>query len=83
MYSFRNDYSEGAHPAVLKALQESNAVQTPGYGTDHYCEEARSLIRTLCDAPEADVHFFVGGTQVNLTCCAAFLQPFEAVIGGR
>ena len=80
MYSFRNDYSEGAHPAVLKALQESNAVQTPGYGTDHYCEEARSLIRTLCDAPEADVHFFVGGTQVNLTCCAAFLQPFEAVI---
>ena len=47
MYSFRNDYSEGAHPAVLKALQESNAVQTPGYGTDHYCEEARSLIRTL------------------------------------
>ena len=28
MYSFRNDYSEGAHPAVLKALQESNAVQS-------------------------------------------------------
>ena len=58
MYSFRNDYSEGAHPAVLKALQKSNAVQTPGYGTDRYCEEARTLIRTLCDAPEADVHFF-------------------------
>ena len=80
MYSFRNDYSEGAHPAVLKALQKSNAVQTPGYGTDRYCEEARTLIRTLCDAPEADVHFFVGGTQVNLTCCSAFLRPFEAVI---
>ena len=24
MYSFRNDYSEGAHPKVLKALTETN-----------------------------------------------------------
>ena len=23
MYSFRNDYSEGAHPAVLKALHKA------------------------------------------------------------
>ena len=38
------------------------------------------LIRTLCGAPEADVHFLVGGTQVNLVSCAAFLRPFEAVI---
>ena len=80
MYSFRNDYSEGAHPAVLKALTETNLLQTPGYGTDDYCAQARDLIRTLCNAPEADVHFLVGGTQVNLTACAAFLRPFEAVI---
>ena len=80
MYSFRNDYSEGAHPVVLKALTETNLLQTPGYGTDVYCEQARELIREKCAVPTADVHFLVGGTQVNLVACAAFLRPFEAVI---
>ena len=79
-YSFRNDYSEGAHPAVLQALTETNAVQTSGYGTDPYCEQARSLIREKCALPQADIHFLVGGTQVNLISCAAFLRPIEAVI---
>ena len=67
MYSFRNDYSEGAHPQVLQALTDTNLVQTCGYGVDPICEEARDLIRTVCAAPEADVHFLVGGTQTNLT----------------
>ena len=80
IYSFCNDYSEGAHPAVMQALAETNTVQTPGYGTDAYCDEARALIRNLCGAPEADIHFLVGGTQVNLVSCAAFLRPVEAVI---
>lgn len=80
MFSFRNDYSEGAHPSVLQALTETNMVQTPGYGTDYFCEEARELIRKKCACPTADVHFLVGGTQVNLVSCVAFLRPFEAVI---
>ena len=45
MYSFRNDYSEGAHPKVLKALTETNFEQTRGYGLDPRCEKARELIR--------------------------------------
>lgn len=48
MYSFRNDYSEGAHPQVLQALTDTNLVQTCGYGVDPICEEARDLIRTVC-----------------------------------
>ena len=36
MISFRNDYSEGAHPAILAALQATNLESTPGYGRDHY-----------------------------------------------
>ena len=51
MYSFRNDYSEGAHPQVLQALLDSNLEQTVGYGLDQYCEAARSLIRELFGAP--------------------------------
>lgn len=61
MYSFRNDYSEGAHPRVLQALVDTNLTQTCGYGVDPICDEARALIRTLCAAPDAAVHFLVGG----------------------
>ena len=80
MYSFRNDYSEGAHPRVLEALTKTNLLQTCGYGTDPICRETADLIRTLCKAPQADVHFLVGGTQTNQVVVAALLAPYEAVI---
>lgn len=83
MYSFRNDYSEGAHPRVLQALTDANLVQTVGYGMDPLCETARETIRRLCDAPNADIHFLVGGTQTNLLVIASLLQPYEAVIGAH
>ena len=34
MFSFRNDYSTGAHPAVLDALCRTNGERTEGYGLD-------------------------------------------------
>ena len=80
MYSFRNDYSEGVHPQILQALTETNLVQTCGYGMDPFCEKARETIRGLCNAPEADVHFLVGGTQTNLLVINAFLDDFECVV---
>lgn len=83
MYSFRNDYSEGAHPRVLEALTKTNLVQTVGYGCDPYCDEAANLIRSLCEAPGADVHFLVGGTQTNLVVLDALLQSYEAVIAAQ
>ena len=83
MYSFRNDYSEGAHPKVLKALTETNFQQTRGYGLDPLCQKTRDLIRSLCAAPDADVHFLVGGTQTNLLVVEALLRPYEAVISAH
>lgn len=83
MYSFRNDYSEGAHPRVLQALTDTNLVQTCGYGVDPICDEARALIRTLCAAPDAAVHFLVGGTQTNMTVITALLASYEAVIAAH
>ncbi len=80
MYSFRNDYSEGAHPQVLQALTDTNLEQTCGYALDPRCDEARETIRRVCAAPEADIHFLAGGTQTNLLVIAAFLRPYEAVI---
>ena len=80
MLYFRNDYGNGAHPAVLEALTRTNMDLTAGYGLDPYCEAAAETIRDLCAAPGAAVHFLVGGTQVNKTAIAAFLRPYEAVL---
>ncbi len=35
-HSFLDDYSEGAHPDILKALSETNMVQQTAYGDDAY-----------------------------------------------
>lgn len=80
MISFRNDYSEGAHPQVLAALEKNNLVTTCGYSMDDFCAEARGIVRARFSCPQADVHFMVGGTIANTTVIAAALRPWEGVI---
>ena len=80
MIRFNCDYGEGAHPVILQKLVETNMVQTPGYGEDEFCREAADMIREACHAPEAAVHFLVGGTQTNLTVIDAALRPYQGVI---
>jgi len=77
---FECDYLEGADGEVLAALARTNEEQTAGYGEDAYCNRARTLIRELCGLPSAEVHFFTGGTQANLTVIAAALRPVEGVL---
>lgn len=80
MFRFDSDYLEGCLPEILDALQKTNYVQTPGYGEDEYCEEAKDLIKKACNAPEADVHFLVGGTQTNATVISSMLRPYQGVL---
>lgn len=80
MIRFESDYLEGAHPLILKRLTQTNLEQTPGYGTDLHCENARRLIRSACQAPTADVHFLVGGTQTNTVVITSILRPYQGVI---
>ena len=81
--SFASDYTEGAHPAIIERLVQTNMEQTSGYGTDEYCERARSLVRKACECPEAAVHFLVGGTQTNATVIDALLNRYEGVIAAE
>lgn len=80
MYSFKNDYSEGCHPAILEALRTLWQEQVAWYGEDSYSEEARDILRKKMLTPEAWVYFVSGGTQANLTVIASLLRPHEAVI---
>ncbi len=80
MYSFKNDYSEGAHPRILNALLESNLVQDEGYGEDQFTREAINLLKQKIGRNDVDIHLLSGGTQTNLTAISAFLRPHEAAI---
>ncbi len=80
MLHFESDYLEGADPRVLEALVNTNAQQTTGYGEDPFYDQAAALVRQLAQAPEAAVHFVVGGTQANLTVISAALRPWEGVL---
>ena len=81
-YSFKNDYSEGAHPAILQKLVETNLTQTVGYGEDEFCDEARELIKKQLKK-EAEIHFVSGGTQANLIVISSILKPYESVIAAE
>lgn len=81
--NFASDYLEGAHPDILKRLMETNMEKTSGYGVDGYSEAAREKIREAIKAPEAEIHFLVGGTQTNATVIDAFLQSYEGVIAAE
>ena len=49
MIRFNNDYNQGAHPAILSALQRTNEISYAGYGEDEWCEAARKEIRKLAE----------------------------------
>lgn len=83
MLAFNNDYSHGAHPAVLQALVDTNMEPQPGYGTDAHTERAKQLIREACQTPDADVFFLVGGTQANATVIDMLLAPYEGVVAAE
>ncbi len=83
MLYFVNDYSEGAHSAVLKRLNETNMEKLPGYGRDCYTASAAEKIKKACNAPNAEVFFLVGGTQSNQVVIDAMLQPYEGVLSAH
>ena len=80
MYRFQCDYTEGAHPAIMQRMIETNMEQTNGYGLDPYCDSARQKIKDLCECQDMDVHFLVGGTQTNTTVISAALRPYQGAV---
>ena len=82
-YSFFNDYSEGAHPAILDLMAKTNLVQEDGYGEDTLSRQAADLLKQAVENPAAAIHLVSGGTQANLIVLAALLKSYESVIAAR
>ncbi len=81
MLNFDNDYSEGAHPLILKRLSELNFTKQPGYGADEESAAARTKILKACGLHgQGEVFFLSGGTQTNLLVLDALLHKTQGVI---
>ncbi len=78
--SFKDDYSEGAHPDILDALNKTNLIKQDGYGMDGYCAEAAKLIREKIGDKNIDIHFISAGSQANLIVLSSALKSYESII---
>ena len=47
MLYFKSDYTEGAHPKILEALERTNLVSQPGYGEDCFSAAAAIFLTFL------------------------------------
>lgn len=82
MIYFTSDYSQGAHPKVLEAIEKTNFEHCDGYGLDTHCRHAEEIIRELIGTP-CNVHMMVGGTPCNVIMIASALRPYESVISAK
>ena len=79
-YSFLDDYSEGAHPSILKALVDTNLVQQTAYGDDNYSNQAKALLRQHMGGANSAIYFVASGTLANIIAISSCLRSHEAVI---
>lgn len=79
-FSFKNDYSEGCHPAILQALLKHNLDQQAGYGEDAYSLQAKELIKEKIKNSNSEIYFVSGGTQANLIVISSVLRPYQCTI---
>ena len=81
--AFASDYMEGAHPAILQRLVETNMVKSTGYGLDEFSMSAKEKIRAACGVHDADIFFLAGGTQTNATVIDALLHSYQGVVAAE
>jgi len=78
--AFQCDYTNGAHPDILKHIVNTNSEYLDTYGTDIYTERAKEKIKIACSDEDAEVFFLTGGTQTNSIIISSMLKSFEGII---
>jgi len=80
MLVFESDYTEGAYPALLQRLVETNMETLVSYGLDKYSASAKEKIKAAVGRDDAEVFLLTGGTQTNQIVIDTVLAPYEGVI---
>jgi threonine aldolase len=76
---FASDNTSGAAPEVLAAVVAANAGYAPSYGAEPAMLRVRDRLRTLFEAPEAEVLLLSTGTSANSLALALGCPPWGAV----
>jgi len=80
MLSFECDYNNGAHPAVLQALLDTNEEKQVGYGQDDFTAAAILQIKRVFGCPQGQVFLLGGGTQTNQLVIDSLLDSHQGVL---
>jgi threonine aldolase len=76
--SFGSDNHAGTHPAVLRALGETNRGDATAYGDDPWT--ARATAQLAEEFGASGVFFVFNGTAANVLGISLMLRPYEAVV---
>ncbi|MDZ4095306.1 MAG: beta-eliminating lyase-related protein, partial [Paracoccaceae bacterium] len=76
---FASDNGAPVPPQIMAALQAANVGYARSYGADDAMTGLRARIRTLFEAPQAEVHLVTTGTAANALSLALFTPPWGAV----
>jgi len=76
---FASDNASGAAPEVMAALALANAGYERSYGADTAMKRVTDLVRSLFDAPAAEVRLVATGTAANALAIATHCPPWGAV----
>ncbi|MEP5727904.1 MAG: beta-eliminating lyase-related protein [Sulfitobacter sp.] len=74
-----SDNAGPVHPAVMERVIAANSAHQMPYGKDTLMAEVRAAIRTLFEAPEAEVFLVATGTAANALALACYTQPWQTV----
>ena len=76
---FGSDNTGPVHPAVMEALVAANTGFTGSYGADPLMDQARTQLREIFDAPEAEVFLVATGTAANCLGLACHCPPTHTI----
>ncbi len=79
MRGFASDNISGAHPEVLKALNNANADHTLPYGDDQFTQNAKERFKGVFGS-DISVYFTFNGTAANVLSLAAITTSYNAVV---
>ncbi len=76
--SFGSDNHSGAHPLILKAIEQANSGFWHGYGEEEYTENIQNKVAELF-GKDAKCLFLMTGTGANVLALQSLLKSYEAV----
>ncbi|MCY4542649.1 MAG: beta-eliminating lyase-related protein [Rhodobacteraceae bacterium] len=76
---FASDNSSPAADEIMSALVAENVGYEKSYGADRAMRKVREHVRSIFEAPEAEVFLVLSGTAANALSLACLCPPWSAV----